>query len=69
MGSFLHNCSRVRACIVLPNTIQPLVKFCSTVTKLEQITNKCTGYFTSDNEPGGIENATHNTLPKLTRLF
>jgi hypothetical protein len=24
------------------------------------------GYFTSDNEPGGIENATHNTLPKLT---
>jgi hypothetical protein len=22
-----------------------------------------TGYFTSDNEPGGIENATHNTLP------
>jgi hypothetical protein len=20
-----------------------------------------TGYFTSDNEPGGIENATHNT--------
>jgi hypothetical protein len=29
-----------------------------------------TGYFTSDNdEPGGIENATHNTFPKLTRLF
>jgi hypothetical protein len=25
-----------------------------------------TGYFTSDNEPGGIENATHNTFPKLT---
>jgi hypothetical protein len=23
---------------------------------------KYTGYFTSDNEPGGIENATHNTL-------
>jgi hypothetical protein len=23
-----------------------------------------TGYFTSDNEPGGIENATHNTFPK-----
>jgi hypothetical protein len=21
----------------------------------------CTGYFPSDNEPGGIENATHNT--------
>jgi hypothetical protein len=21
------------------------------------------GYFTSDNEPGGIENATHNTFP------
>jgi hypothetical protein len=28
-----------------------------------------TGYFTSDNEPGGIENATLNTFPKLTRLF
>jgi hypothetical protein len=25
-----------------------------------------TGYFTNDNEPGGIENATHNTFPKLT---
>jgi hypothetical protein len=25
-----------------------------------------TGYFASDNEPGGIENATHNTFPKLT---
>jgi hypothetical protein len=25
-----------------------------------------TGYFMSDNEPGGIENATHNTFPKLT---
>jgi hypothetical protein len=23
-------------------------------------------YFTRDNEPGGIENATHNTYPKLT---
>jgi hypothetical protein len=23
-----------------------------------------TGYFTSDNEPGGIENATHNTLER-----
>jgi hypothetical protein len=23
--------------------------------------NFTTGYFTSDNEPGGIENATHNT--------
>jgi hypothetical protein len=22
-------------------------------------------YFTSDNEPGGIENATHNTFPKF----
>jgi hypothetical protein len=22
------------------------------------------GYFTSDNEPDGTENATHNTLPK-----
>jgi hypothetical protein len=27
-----------------------------------------TGYFTID-EPGGIENATHNTFPKLTWLF
>jgi hypothetical protein len=25
-----------------------------------------TGYFTNDSEPGGIENATHNTFPKLT---
>jgi hypothetical protein len=25
-----------------------------------------TGYFTSDNEPGGSENATHNTFLKLT---
>jgi hypothetical protein len=24
------------------------------------------GYFTSDNESGGIENATHNTFPTLT---
>jgi hypothetical protein len=31
--------------------------------------NKTTAaYFTSD-EPGGIENATHNTFPKLTSLF
>jgi hypothetical protein len=22
-----------------------------------------TGYFANDNEPGGIENATHNTFP------
>jgi hypothetical protein len=27
------------------------------------------GYFTSDNEPGGIENATHNTFAKLTWIF
>jgi hypothetical protein len=25
---------------------------------------KYTGYFTSDNEPDGIENATHNTLER-----
>jgi hypothetical protein len=24
-----------------------------------------TGYFTSINEPGGIENATHNTFPVI----
>jgi hypothetical protein len=24
------------------------------------------GYSRNDNEPGGIENATHNTFPKLT---
>jgi hypothetical protein len=24
---------------------------------------------TNDNEPGGIENGTHNTFPKLTWLF
>jgi hypothetical protein len=24
------------------------------------------GYFTSDNEPNGIKNATHNTFAKLT---
>jgi hypothetical protein len=28
-----------------------------------------TGYFTSDDDPGGIENATHNTFPKLTWFF
>jgi hypothetical protein len=28
--------------------------------------NTYTGCFTSDNEPGGIENATHTTFPKLT---
>jgi uncharacterized protein YcsI (UPF0317 family) len=28
-----------------------------------------TGYFTSDNEQGVIENATHNTFPKLTWLL
>jgi hypothetical protein len=28
-----------------------------------------TGYFTSDNEPDEIENATHNTFAKLTRIF
>jgi hypothetical protein len=28
--------------------------------------HKSIEYFTSDNEPDGIENATHNTLPKLT---
>jgi hypothetical protein len=26
----------------------------------------CTGYFTSDNENGGIQNTTHNKFPKLT---
>jgi hypothetical protein len=26
-------------------------------------------YLTSDDDPGGIENATHNTFPKLTWLF
>jgi hypothetical protein len=24
-----------------------------------------TGYFRSDNEPNGVENATHNTLSKM----
>jgi hypothetical protein len=28
-----------------------------------------TGFFTNDNEPGRIKNATHNTFPKLTYLF
>jgi hypothetical protein len=28
-----------------------------------------TGYFTSDNEPDRIENATHNTFATLTRIF
>jgi hypothetical protein len=28
-----------------------------------------TGYFTSDNEPDGIENATHSTFAKLTWMF
>jgi hypothetical protein len=28
-----------------------------------------TGYFTSDNELDGIENATHNTFATLTWIF
>jgi hypothetical protein len=28
-----------------------------------------TGYFTSRKEPDGLENATHNTFPKLTWLY
>jgi hypothetical protein len=28
-----------------------------------------TGYFTSDNEPDGIENATHNTFAKLKCIY
>jgi hypothetical protein len=32
------------------------------------VNNKYSGYFMSDNEPSGIENATHNTFPKLTWL-
>jgi hypothetical protein len=28
-----------------------------------------TGYFTSDNEPGGIENETHNIFTTLTWIF
>jgi hypothetical protein len=36
---------------------------------LKLIGNVYTGYFTSDSEPGGIENATHNTFPQLTWLF
>jgi hypothetical protein len=28
-----------------------------------------TGYFMSDNEPGGIENATHNTFATLTSML
>jgi hypothetical protein len=31
--------------------------------------NSNTGYFTSDNEPDGTENATHNTFAKLTCIF
>jgi hypothetical protein len=34
-----------------------------------QIISFYTGYFRSDNKPGGIENATRNTFPKLTWLF
>jgi hypothetical protein len=29
----------------------------------------CTGYFMSDNEPDGIENATHNTFSKKVGYF
>jgi hypothetical protein len=32
-------------------------------------TGKVCTYFTSDNEPDGIENATHNTFPKLTCML
>jgi hypothetical protein len=27
------------------------------------------GYFTSDNEPGGVGDATHNTFARLTWIF
>jgi hypothetical protein len=30
-----------------------------------RVQKKYTGYFTSDNEPEGIENATHNTLERI----
>jgi hypothetical protein len=32
---------------------------------IKLLIRKYTGYFMRDNEPDGIENATHNTFPKL----
>jgi hypothetical protein len=40
-----------------------------TVLDCREILKRYTGYFTSDNEPDGIENATHNTIAKLTGIF
>jgi hypothetical protein len=39
--------------------------------KIENVFIKAnyTGYFTSDNEPDGIENTTHNTFAKVNVIF
>jgi hypothetical protein len=46
-----------------------LTEYLSRLILTPTTSNFYTGYFTSDNEPGGIENATHNTFPKLTCLY
>jgi hypothetical protein len=38
------------------------LEFLTEKKKKEQANKFFGGYFTSDNEPDGIENATHNTL-------
>jgi hypothetical protein len=71
--------------IGLPNTnVYPHAKFRTISDRKSFIIlfflNKCiaisssnslenTEYFTTDNEPGGIENATHNTFATLTWIF
>jgi hypothetical protein len=46
-----------------------LFLYLNLIIKLDTLNIQGTGYFTSDNEPDGIENATHNTLAKLTWIF
>jgi hypothetical protein len=46
-----------------------LFLYLNLIIKLDTLNIQGTGYFTSDNEPDGIENATHNTFAKLTWIF
>jgi hypothetical protein len=45
------------------------LEFLTERKKKEQVNKSFGGYFTSDNEPDGIENATHNTLRKKAGLL
>jgi hypothetical protein len=45
------------------------LEFLTETKKKEQANKFFGGHFTSDNEPDGIENATHNTLWKIAGYF